>query len=119
MPPSSGLRGAGRVGGAFPIPSSFSWNGASSNVWRGRQPKVRGGGQGAGQTAKGQGRKLATTLSAEKGEAVVGKPGTNIPHHACGSMETGIVVPQLPESEARRAPEDDGGNKSVDGDDTR
>ncbi|XP_066043149.1 aldehyde dehydrogenase family 3 member B1-like isoform X2 [Chamaea fasciata] len=31
-------------------------------------------------------------------------------------METGIAVLQLPESEARRAPEGDGGNESVDGD---
>uniref|UniRef100_U3JEM0 Aldehyde dehydrogenase domain-containing protein n=1 Tax=Ficedula albicollis TaxID=59894 RepID=U3JEM0_FICAL len=34
-------------------------------------------------------------------------------------METGTVFLQLPESEARRAPEGDGGNGSVDGDATR
>ncbi|KAM4899428.1 aldehyde dehydrogenase family 3 member B1-like isoform 2-T2 [Sylvia borin] len=34
-------------------------------------------------------------------------------------METGMVVPQLPDGEARKAPEGDGGNSNVDGDVTR
>lgn len=77
------------------------------------------GSQRSGQAAKGQGRKPSATLLGEKREAVVANPGATIPRHAPGSMETGIVVPQLPESDARRAPEGDGGNESVDGDATR
>lgn len=75
--------------------------------------------KGQRQAAKGEGRKLAATLLAGKREAVVESPSATILHHACGTMETETAFPQLPESEARRAPECDGGNGSVDGDATR